>query len=190
MYGQGYPRFPPPPPPPPVRSQGLSPLVVVLIVVAVVGVLGAGACVVLGALVSAGASAETDRTTSGGAAPVAPTGTGAATGAATGAPGPGGPASGAEDDPPADGDPSAGATASAATSTAAPAATGGARWSCNATGWVRVCGFANVCNNQMVFGVGVGNDRFMAMTMAKNACENMARAKGGSTVCTVACTVR
>lgn len=67
---------------------------------------------------------------------------------------------------------------------------GGAKWFCNATGWVRVCGFANVCNNQMVSGIGSGYDQFSASMMAKNACEGMARAKGGSTVCTVACSVR
>lgn len=67
---------------------------------------------------------------------------------------------------------------------------GGTKWFCNATGWVRVCGFANVCNNQMVSGIGSGYDQFSASMMAKNACEGMARAKGGSTVCTVACSVR
>jgi hypothetical protein len=66
---------------------------------------------------------------------------------------------------------------------------GGARWTCNASGWVRVCGFANVCNNVMVSGVGVGADRGEAATMARNACEGMARARGGAAVCSVACTV-
>jgi hypothetical protein len=55
---------------------------------------------------------------------------------------------------------------------------------------VRVCGFANVCNDQIVFGNGFGEDRFLASSQAKNACEGMARAKGGSTVCIVQCTFR
>lgn len=68
--------------------------------------------------------------------------------------------------------------------------TGGTKWSCNASGSVRVCGFANVCSYQMVFGNGYGPDRIPASMMAKNACENMARAKGGSTVCVVSCSPR
>ena len=87
------------------------------------------------------------------------------------------------------GDPAAvkGSTSSGGATPSTPKKSGGTQWSCTATGWVRVCGFANVCNNQMVSGIGWGGDRFLAQTMAKNACENMARAKGGSTVCTVTC---
>ena len=86
------------------------------------------------------------------------------------------------------GDPSvAGKGASSSGASASAPKKAATQWSCTATGWVRVCGFANVCNNQMVSGIGWGADRFFAQTMAKNACENMARAKGGSTVCTVSC---
>lgn len=184
MYGPGYPQYRPPPPPPP-RPPGLSPLAIVLIVVAAVFVLGAGACVVLGSLIALGASAEPSSadpaaTSTATSAPnVAPT--------TTNAPAPTDTATAAEDDePPAPPTPTAAATATGA---ATNGSTGGTKWFCNATGWVRVCGFANVCNNQMVSGMGVGSDRYMAMTMAKNACENMARAKGGSTVCSVSCSV-
>jgi hypothetical protein len=148
-------------------------------------VLGAGACVVLGSLIALGASAEPSSadpaaTSTATSAPnVAPT--------TTNAPAPTDTATAAEDDePPAPPTPTAAATATGA---ATNGSTGGTKWFCNATGWVRVCGFANVCNNQMVSGMGVGSDRYMAMTMAKNACENMARAKGGSTVCSVSCSV-
>lgn len=179
MYGPGYPHRPPPP-----RPSGLSPLAIVLIVVGVTGALGAGACVVLGGLVVLGASAgeassdpaagpstaTTAATATSTASPAVPADTSTAT---------------AEDDPaPA---PNAAPTAGG---TSTSNAGGGPRYFCNATGWVRVCGFANVCNNQMVSGIGSGTDRFMAMTMAKNACEGMARAKGGATVCTVACTMK
>jgi hypothetical protein len=88
-------------------------------------------------------------------------------------------------------DPSAGkGTSSGSANPTTPKTAGGTKWSCNATGFVRVCGFANVCNNQMVSGIGMGSDRYVASTMAKNACENMARAKGGGTVCTVTCSPR
>ena len=65
-----------------------------------------------------------------------------------------------------------------------------ASWSCNATGWVRVCGYAGVCSNQMVFGQGLGTERLLAEQMARNACQGMAIAKGGSAVCSVACSAR
>lgn len=74
-----------------------------------------------------------------------------------------------------------------ATSPGAPAGTT-TKWLCNATGWVRVCGFANVCNNMMMSGTGVGNDRQSAYNMAKLACEGMIRARGGAGTCSVACT--
>lgn len=79
-----------------------------------------------------------------------------------------------------------GARAQGATPPSSPGTTGKTRWFCNATGWVRKCGFAGVCSSQMVFGIGSGDDRFMALQMAKNACENQGRIYGG-TVCTVAC---
>lgn len=82
----------------------------------------------------------------------------------------------------------------AATGTStSPSGSGGSgspRWFCNATGLVRVCGFANVCSNQMVSGSGFGSDRMIASMTAKNACEGMARAKGGFGTCTVSCSVR
>ncbi|HEU4534626.1 MAG TPA: hypothetical protein VFS00_10935, partial [Polyangiaceae bacterium] len=71
-----------------------------------------------------------------------------------------------------------------------PTTGGGPTWQCTASGSVRVCGFANVCNNQMVFGNGFGKDRVLASMQAKNACESMARAKGGSTVCVTQCSAR
>jgi hypothetical protein len=42
----------------------------------------------------------------------------------------------------------------------------------------------------MVFGNGGGTDRFLASQQAKMACEGMARAKGGTTVCVVSCQPR
>jgi hypothetical protein len=74
----------------------------------------------------------------------------------------------------------------------APAPQGGnvtPMWFCNATGFVRVCGFANVCNNINVFGTGASPDRFIAQNSAKMNCEGQARARGGSTVCIVNCSL-
>ena len=62
-------------------------------------------------------------------------------------------------------------------------------WFCNATGYVRVCGYANVCNNINVFGSGSGPDRYLASNQAKMACEGQARARGGSAMCAVSCSV-
>lgn len=169
----------------------MSPLVIVLIVLGVVLVLGGGACVVLGGLVWIGVNAEPDAVTDAGAAPVV-TGTTAPTGTSTDdddddTPStPGSAAAGSSSS--SSSGAAAGSTGSSGTAKSGASSGGGTRWMCNATGWVRVCGFANVCNNQMVFGTGVGTDQFTASQMAKNACQGMAIAKGGSTVCTVACT--
>ncbi|AKU95456.1 hypothetical protein AKJ09_02120 [Labilithrix luteola] len=196
MYGGQYPQaqyrphpahqapgFPPPPPPP--RS-GLSPLAIVLIVLAGVFVLGTGSCILLGGLVLLGAQAEDDAANAG-ATSTAPSSNVASKGAvpttppSTLAPTTETPAAGDSHD---DGDP---AKAKSAPSNAGT--DGRTKYMCNATGWVRVCGFANVCSNQLVSGMGVGYDRMSASMMAKNACENMARIKGGGGVCTVACSV-
>ena len=171
-----------------------------------VAVVGGGACVVVGGLVYLGARAEAeaegpvaDPSLSPGVSTATPSAT-----STTNEPPPlpdmgdedGTDDDGAhaaadadEDDDSALGDPAAvkGSTSSGGANPSAPKKSGGTQWSCTATGWVRVCGFANVCNNQMVSGIGWGADRFLAQTMAKNACENMARAKGGSTVCMVSC---
>lgn len=190
---------------------------IVLIVVGGVFVLGAGSCIVVGGLVWLGASAEPDPETgersqkaAASGAPrglAGPAASGASTGmagpSATGAEDPSGtadtPSESDEDDGPSEDDRPSKKAASApagkptAPATATATATAGApsgKWMCNATGWVRVCGFANVCSNQMVSGIGTGTDRMLASMMAKNACEGMARAKGGSTVCVVSCTVR
>ena len=207
MYGHGHPYYaPPPPPPPPPRPTGLSPLAIAFIVIGGVAVLGGGACVVLGGLVYLGAKAEAEAE-----GPVADPSL--APGVSTANPS----ASSTDEPPPlpvlppeladdgtddngaGDGDDESSAladpssdkgTSSGSGTPSTPKTSGGTKWSCNATGWVRVCGFANVCNNQMVSGIGLGNDRFSASMMAKNACENMARAKGGSTVCMVSCSPR
>jgi hypothetical protein len=181
--GPGQPYFRPPHPP--VPKPGLSPLVIVLIVLGVALVVGGGACVVLGGLVMLGASAQPDP-----APVVAPAVTPAEPGATASGAAPSETDDDDDDPPPAAATAKPGVAApNAPTAAAAPAAAGGT-WTCNASGSVRVCGFANVCNNQLVFGNGFGKDRFLASTQAKNACENMARAKGGSTVCIVQCTVR
>lgn len=151
-----------------------------LIVIAGIFVLGAGSCVVLGGLVLIGAQAEEEGADAGAAASASsgnPTGKSAPP-VTTLAPTSEAPTA-AEAQPESD----------PATAKGAPAVPGakGQKWMCNATGWVRVCGFANVCSNQLVSGAGIGNDRTSASMMAKNACENLARAKGGAGVCTVAC---
>jgi hypothetical protein len=151
--------------------------------------LGGGACVILGGLALLGASSD-DPAVAGGETPVVPTAPVAPTAPTATAPTPltetghdDGAAptpvgdSGGDQPPSADGRPPATGTTSG-------------NWQCTASGSVRVCGFANACNYQMVFGNGFGNDRFLASTQAKNACESMARAKGGSTVCVVQCTLR
>lgn len=70
------------------------------------------------------------------------------------------------------------------------AAAGGTSWWCTASASVRVCGFAGACNYQMVFGNGVGNDRFLASQQAKRSCEASARAKGATAFCVVQCSPR
>lgn len=186
LYGHHYP--PPPPPPKP----GPSPLVIVLIVIAGVSVLGAGACVVLGSLFFIGASAESEGPV---ASAVAPQDTAAPTGAPSSTPAGEGEGEGEQGDDQGS-DQGEGAEENAAgdappspTATTTSRATTGT-WFCTASGSVRVCGFAGVCNNQMVFGNATGKDRFLANMQAKNACEGMARAKGGAAVCIVQCTVR
>lgn len=198
MYGQGHGQghgYPYAPPPPPPRS-GPAALTVVLIVLGALTVLGGGACVVVGGLVYLGAKAEAEGPIADPAFPV-----GAATSTPDTPPDPSSPPTtepaplpgllGMDDD---DGDDGTlgGVTSNDGTSSGAVAApkTAGAGWLCNATGSVRVCGFANVCSNQMVSGLGSGADRFTASQSAKLACEGMARAKGGSTVCSVTCRPR
>lgn len=83
-----------------------------------------------------------------------------------------------------------GADAPAAPSDRAPGAPARRKYFCNATGYVRVCGFADVCSNHMVSGMGSDADRGIAAQHAKMACEGMARAKGGGTVCTVTCSLK
>jgi hypothetical protein len=179
VYSPGYP-YPPPPP----RRAGLSTLAIVLIVMSVGLVLGGGACIVLGGLVLLGASAESEAEAHDAAA-TSPPALGATdepdtTGATTAEPTPAG-ATAAEPMP---------ATATGAAPTAAPAARAPTSYSCNATGYARVCGFANVCSNQLVFGNGYSFDRHLALMQAKNACESSARARGSSTFCTVSCLPR
>jgi len=169
-------------------------------VIGCVACLGGGACVVLGGLVYLGAKAEAEADD-----PVFDPSLAPGVSSTANEPPPFPPEMADEDtndngagdededdDDPAADDPSVAAkgTSSGAANPSTPKTAGGVKWSCNATGWVRVCGFANVCNNQMVSGIGMGSDRFGAQMMAKNACENMARAKGGSTVCTVSCSPR
>jgi hypothetical protein len=164
-------------------------LVITLIIVGGVLVLGGGACVVLGGLVWLGANAEPEDPA---ALPASPPTAKTGQSPSTPPPVPEPPPTAASEDGE-EGDPSSDPTGVAnapVAPTAGKPSAGGTKYFCNATGWVRVCGFANVCSNQMVSGIGSGSDRFMASTMAKNACEGMARAKGGSTVCTVACSAR
>lgn len=149
----------------------MSSLTIVLIVLGVVFVLGAGSCLLLGGLVLLGASAE--RADAG----PSPTST----------PPPTTILGGDEDPPTDDGTPSKTGATGAASPAAAPA-TGSGKWMCNGTGWVRVCGFTNVCNNMMMSGMGVSTDRQQAYTMAKSACEGQIRARGGAGACNVACT--
>lgn len=181
MYNHPYYNPQPFNPPPPPRKQGLSTLTIVLLVLGGFAVLGMGACIVVGGLVYLGAQAEDEP------APVP-------SGAAQDEPALG---EAAEDEGGGADEPTTAVeenTASADTNThgtdkpSKPAS--GTKWTCNASGSVRVCGFANVCNYQMVFGTGLGNDQFSARLMAKNACEGMARAKGSATVCVVTCSPR
>lgn len=219
MYGNGYPYIPPAPPPPP-RKPGLPPLAIAAIALGVAGVLGVGSCVVLGGLYALGASAEAEPSSDPASAnapskraTVNPAGTTASTNGGGGASPQGtagktwnladeddGNASANDDGQGTADQPSApgkttladgkGASAPAATGTATSSGGASPRWFCNATGWVRVCGFANVCSNQMVSGSGFGSDRMIASMTAKNACEGMARAKGGFGTCSVSCSVR
>ena len=198
-----YPQQQHPYPPPPAK-RGMSPMVIALIIGGGVFVLGGGSCLVLGGLAMLGASADDDPAVAEGerlGAPAA-TGTTGATGTptapiATAAPTATALVESGDDD---DNDGAAPAATDTAGGTERPPSTGarppatstggGGTWQCTASGSVRVCGFANVCNNQMVFGNGFGKDRYIASTQAKNACEGMARAKGGSTVCVVQCSAR
>ncbi|AKV02627.1 hypothetical protein AKJ09_09290 [Labilithrix luteola] len=211
MYGNGYPYIPPASPPPPRRT-GLPPLAISAIAVGVVGVLGVGSCVLVGgfyALRGAGAaeadaprepvaanepSDRDDRRGSGAANPPASktwnladeddTNENTAASKNTNTNG------AAANQPSTAG--KGGSTPPSATGTStSPSGGASPRWFCNATGWVRVCGFANVCSNQTVFGSGFGSDRMVASTTAKNACEGMARAKGGyGGSCSVSCSLR
>lgn len=189
-----HPHHPYPPGPPPFAAKpAVSPLVIGLIVAGAVLAVGAGSCVLIGGLAVLGASAAPDPAASSVTPSLAPA-TSAAPAATTLTP------LGDDDDdaPPAAtaataATPAAAqgtAPAAAATGTTAAGSAGGGTWTCNASGSVRVCGFANVCSNQMVFGSGLGKDRFLANSQAKNACEGMARAKGGFTTCVVQCTLR
>ncbi|MBX3222947.1 MAG: hypothetical protein KF795_20720 [Labilithrix sp.] len=200
MYGQGhghgYPYAAPPPPPP--RS-GPATLTIVLIALGALTVLGGGACVVVGGLVYLGATAEADGPVADPALP-----RGEATSTPGTPPGPSTPPTAEpapltglveadDDDDRSDDDRALAGDApkdGASSGSASAPKTAGAGWLCNATGSVRVCGFANVCSNQMVSGLGSGADRFTASQSAKLACEGMARAKGGSTVCSVTCRPR
>lgn len=169
-----------------------------LLVLGGVFVLGAGSCAVLGGLVFLGARAED---ASGKDDPASAQGSGS-----SGVAKPSDPAGQPSEDPtdpttlgPSTDDDEPGGSApgqaasagktpsSAATGTTGPSATGGSAWFCNATGWVRTCGFANVCNNKMVSGSGIGPDRGTASMTAQTACQGMIRANGGAGVCTVAC---
>jgi hypothetical protein len=183
MYGPGYPspgRMPPPP-------QGTSALTVVLIILGVLFVLGAGSCVVCTGLIGLGAAAAPD--------PASAPATAVPGANATATPGAAGePASDDDTTPsPAPGAPGApaadpGAKAKAPAAPAAPAPAG--RFFCNATGFVRVCGFANVCSNQLVSGTGSSTDRGVATGLAMNACRGQVIARGGAGSCTVACSFR
>jgi len=188
MYGPGYPYQRPPPPP----RQGLSPAAIVLIILSVIFVMGAGSCVVCTGLIGLGASAEPDPATGptvNGAPPVA-------TGAPGVTPGP----TGASADPSDEGDPTAAGQAPAGQAPAGQAPAGQApaggrpagqrTFFCNATGFVRVCGFANVCNNMLVSGIGSSTDQGVATMMARNACQGQIIARGGTGTCTVTCSMR
>ncbi len=167
--------------------------------------LGGGACLVLGGLVYLGANAEPEPGAPG--ATASPTATTTVPTTPSDPSPPSGPTSedngsgdGDEDDDtsgsrgssgaPSNGNAPSKGTPPAGTAQSPPSGAKGTKWFCNATGWVRVCGFANVCNNQMVSGMGSGPDQYTASQSAKLACQGMAIAKGGSTVCTVSCTVK
>lgn len=175
----GYPyQYPPQHRPPMPPKPGMSALTITLIVIGGVMALGAGGCLLL--LVAIGASADEDH-------PQAPTT--AATDTAT--PPATAPTAAAEtDDDPPPVPTAAGPGQGAAPPPAKPA--GGnvtPMWFCNATGYVRTCGFAGVCSNINVFGTGASPDRYLASNQAKMACEGQARARGGSTTCMVSCSV-
>jgi hypothetical protein len=183
MYGS--PRYPYPPqaPPPRPHSQGVSGLTIALIVLGVLFVLGAGSCVVCTGLVGLGASsgpASGRPAATATPVPAAPLGTaGTLTPGAAGGPVP--------NDEPA---PAAGLAGNGSSGAVPPPRAPAGRFFCNATGFVRVCGFANVCNNQMVSGTGSSSDRGTATAMAQNACRGQILARGGSGSCSVACSFR
>jgi hypothetical protein len=157
----------------------------VLIVIGGLATLGVGATVVLGGLVWLGAHAEREDALDA-AVPVAASGASSTT--ATPAT-PAATTSGlVEQDTPESAAQAPAKKTSTPSSTSSASA--GGSWFCTASASVRVCGFANVCNYQMVFGNGSGKDRFLAQMQAKNACEGMARAKGSPTVCPVQCSMR
>ncbi len=178
MYGPGYPshgRMPPP------RPSGTSALTVVLIVLGVLFVLGAGSCVVCTGLIGLGASAAAD-----------PTGT-----PATAAPAANGNPALAPAGEKASDDDSTRSPAAAAAATdrgptvkapAAPAPAG--RFNCSATGFVRVCSTPSNCSSQLVSGVGSAPDRGVATGIAMNACRGQIAARGGFGSCNVACSFR
>jgi hypothetical protein len=157
----------------------VPPIVIVLIVVGGLATLGVGATLVLGGLVWLGAQAEHDHVDDAGTAVVATATTASAAATASGLV--------EQDEPESAAQPAAKKTSTPSSTSSASA---GGNWLCTASASVRVCGFANVCNYQMVFGNGSGKDRFLAQMQAKNACEGMARAKGSAAVCIVQCSLR
>lgn len=169
-------QYPPQGRPPMPPKPGMSALTITLLVIGGVLVLGGGGCLLLIGLAAVGASADDDHPQ---ATATAATGTAIP---------PTSPAEPDDDDSPPV--PQAAAPTAAAPPPAAP--TGGnvtPIWYCNATGYVRTCGFAGVCSNINVFGMGTGTDRYLASNQAKMACEGQARARGGTTTCMVSCSV-
>lgn len=215
-----YPPQPPPyyPPPPPQRPKsGLSPLVIVLIVLGGLFALGMGAILVIGGAVYLAASASPEQTvvettpsgvsTAGGVSPVVPRSTStplrpdqeadeaAGEDPSTGDRAAGDAPSAADNDEtgeaPAPGrTPTSPSEGSSKGSPSNGSATGGSSWWCTASASVRVCGFAGACNYQMVFGNGSAKDRFLASQQAKHACEASARARGATAICIVQCSPR
>jgi hypothetical protein len=134
----------------------MSPLVIVLIVLAVVLVLGMGACFVV--CVGIGAAAMDQPATSESpeaSAPVAQTGPSDDAGKSAASP-----------------------VATAITSAKSPAPTadpnggggGGGSWRCTAQGFTRICGVNNNCYNREKLGHGTGPDRETARNAAVAAC--------------------
>lgn len=232
MFGPGRPQYPPqqppqyppqpphhyppqhppyyPPPPPQRPKSGLSPLVIVLIVLGGLFALGVGAILVIGGAVYLVASASPEQTvvettpsgvsTAGGVSPVVPRSTSTPL-----RPDQEADEAAGEDPSPAADDETGEAPAPLSTAAQTPAspsegssngspsngsAAGGTSWWCTASASVRVCGFAGACNYQMVFGNGSAKDRFLASQQAKRSCEASARAKGATAFCVVQCSPR